>query len=56
MPGGMQATITEAGRATIEAARPVHPEAVRRYLADVVPPAQLSDFVDVLGHLSARAR
>ncbi|MCK2241930.1 MULTISPECIES: MarR family winged helix-turn-helix transcriptional regulator [unclassified Crossiella] len=54
---GAFATLTGQGRATIEAAAPLHVDQVRRYFADVLTPAQLTALTEITGtvldHLSA---
>ncbi|MGO1057075.1 MarR family winged helix-turn-helix transcriptional regulator [Crossiella sp. CA198] len=54
---GAFATLTDQGRATIEAAAPLHVDQVRRYFADVLTPAQLTALTEITGtvldHLSA---
>ncbi|GAA2830838.1 MarR family winged helix-turn-helix transcriptional regulator [Crossiella cryophila] len=46
---GAFATLTDQGRATIEAAAPLHAEQVRRYFADVLTPAQLAALTEITG-------
>ena len=48
---GVLVTITPRGRAAADQARPVHAEAVRRHLADRVPPDQLPHLLALLTHL-----
>lgn len=53
--GGVAVTITDAGRAAIDAARPVHAEAVREHLSGLVPAEQLAAFVDTLERIAGGA-
>jgi len=50
--GGVAVTITDAGRAAIDAARPVHAEAVRTHLSGLVPDGQLGAFVNALERIA----
>lgn len=53
--GGVAVTITDAGRAAIDAARPVHAEAVRKHLSGLVPDGQTDAFVDALERIAQGA-
>ena len=53
--GGVTVTITDAGRVAIDAARPVHAEAVREHLSGLVPAEQLAAFVDTLERIAEGA-
>jgi DNA-binding MarR family transcriptional regulator len=53
--GGVAVTITDAGRAAIDAARPVHTEAVRKHLSGLVPDGQTDAFVDALERIAGGA-
>ncbi len=46
--GGVEVLITAAGQRAIDAARPVHAEAVRKYLVEAIPSKDLARFTTAL--------
>jgi DNA-binding MarR family transcriptional regulator len=52
-PGGVEIVITDAGRAAVTQARPVHAAAVRKYLTAHLPEADRAHLKKLLSSLSA---
>ena len=50
---GVEVSVTAAGRDAVARARPLHAEAVRRHLIDLVPAGAESDFLRTLNRLAA---
>jgi DNA-binding MarR family transcriptional regulator len=50
--GGVEVVVTDAGRAAVDRARPVHAEAVRRHLIDRLTPADRTALLAMLGQLT----
>jgi DNA-binding MarR family transcriptional regulator len=50
--GGVEVVVTDAGRAAVDQARPVHAEAVRRHLIDRLAPADRTVLLAMLGQLT----
>ena len=49
---GVSVTITEAGRELVRVARPLHAEAVRRHLVNLVPTTDRADFEATLARIA----